>query len=127
MIAIGTRARTLPASPHIVWGSLATPTDPGSRRWLTLVDDERMPTVLAAERPTMVLWSSLWPARPHTTESGSTCTPTERELFCASPSWPWNRSRTGVERAISATVSTRFSSPTCGIPTANSGNPEPSR
>ena len=45
MIEIGSRTRTLPAPPHVV-------------------DDESEPTVLDADKPHRVAWSSLWPTRP---------------------------------------------------------------
>ncbi len=61
---IGSRARKLPAPPHIVWASLVHPDAPGTRPWLNLLDDEVAPRVLEAQEPTRVLWSSLWPHRP---------------------------------------------------------------
>jgi hypothetical protein len=64
MIEIGSRARTLPAPPPVVWESLTDPRRPGARPWLTLLADEVDPVVLAAEEPGQVVWSSLWPSRP---------------------------------------------------------------
>jgi hypothetical protein len=64
VIEIGSRARTLPAPPHIVWESLVNPHQPGARPWLHLLDDEREPTVLDADKPNRVVRSSLWPSRP---------------------------------------------------------------
>ena len=65
MIEFGSRGRTLPAPPRIVWGSLVDPHQPGAREWLRLFPDEVEPKVLEAEKPTRVVWSSLWPTRPN--------------------------------------------------------------
>jgi hypothetical protein len=61
---IGSRERTLPAPPRVVWRSLADPHEAGTRPWLHLLEDEVQPRVLAAEEPVLVVWSSLWPRRP---------------------------------------------------------------
>jgi hypothetical protein len=64
MFELGRRTRTLPAPPHIVWGSLTDPRQPGARPWLNLLDEEVEPRVLDAVRPSLVVWSSLWPSTP---------------------------------------------------------------
>jgi hypothetical protein len=64
VIEIGSRVRTLPAPPVVVWESLVAPRRPGGRPWLNLLPDEVDPRVLVAERPDRVVWSSLWPSRP---------------------------------------------------------------
>jgi uncharacterized protein YndB with AHSA1/START domain len=61
---LGSRERTQPAPPHIVWDSLTRPRQPSARPWLDLLDDEVEPRVLESERPHRVVWSSLWPDRP---------------------------------------------------------------
>ena len=61
---IGSRERSLPAPPSVVWRSLTRPHDPGTRPWLRLLDDEVEPRVLVAEEPVLVVWSSLSPRRP---------------------------------------------------------------
>jgi hypothetical protein len=61
---IGSREKTLPAPPWVVWRSLVEPHAPGARPWLRLLDDEVEPRVLAADEPVLVVWSSLWPRRP---------------------------------------------------------------
>lgn len=64
MIEYGARAKRLPAPPHVVWESLTRPRRPGARPWLNLLADEVEPTVIESARPLLVVWSSLWPARP---------------------------------------------------------------
>jgi uncharacterized protein YndB with AHSA1/START domain len=64
MIELGSRTRNLPAPPSAVWEALTDPRRPGARPWLELLPDEVEPTVLAAEAPRSVVWSSLWPSRP---------------------------------------------------------------
>ncbi|MCR6030673.1 hypothetical protein GGQ22_04350 [Nocardioides sp. zg-579] len=66
MEVVGTRARRLPAPPHVVWRSLAAPDEPGTRPWLApaLLPDEVVPQVLESDEPRLVVWSSLWPRRP---------------------------------------------------------------
>lgn len=65
MIEIGSKARTLPAPPSAVWDSLVELRRPGARRWLVLLSDEIEPKVLKAEKPNLVVWSTLWPSRPN--------------------------------------------------------------
>jgi hypothetical protein len=65
MIEIGRRRRSLPAPPHIVWQSLTEPRAEHARPWLELLDDEVEPTIVEAVAPTRVVWSSIWPSRPH--------------------------------------------------------------
>jgi hypothetical protein len=65
MLQIGSRARKLPAPPPVVWETLIDPHRPGSRPWLVLLPDEVEPRVLEADKPRLVVWSSLWPSRPH--------------------------------------------------------------
>ncbi|MGW4718370.1 SRPBCC family protein [Nocardia sp. NPDC004260] len=64
MIDFGSRARTLPVPPFIVWQSLTEPRRSGARPWLNLLPDESEPVVVEAEEPNTVVWSSLWPSRP---------------------------------------------------------------
>lgn len=65
MFEIGSRAQKLPAPPSMVWGSLAQPQRKESRPWLSLASNEVAPTILVADEPHRVVWSSLWPSRPN--------------------------------------------------------------
>lgn len=65
MEILGDRSQPLPAPPHVVFYSLAEPERPSARPWLNLVADETAPTVLMAEAPHHVQWSSLWLSRPN--------------------------------------------------------------
>jgi hypothetical protein len=64
VIEIGSRARTQPPPPHIVFESLIEPNRDPARPWLALLDDEQPPTILAATFPHKITWSSLWTRRP---------------------------------------------------------------
>jgi hypothetical protein len=64
VIEIGSGAKRLPAPPRVVFDSLVEPHQPGARPWLNLLSDEVEPRVLEAERPSRIVWSSLWPNRP---------------------------------------------------------------
>ena len=57
--------RTQPAPARMVWLSLMRPRDPAARQWLHLLDDEADPQILESVEPVLVVWSSLWPDRPH--------------------------------------------------------------
>ena len=65
MIELGSRTHNLPAPQHVVWASLTSPHQQGTRPWLKLLSDEIEPEILAAQEPTHLVWSSLWPSRPH--------------------------------------------------------------
>lgn len=64
MVELGSRARSQPAPPGVVWRSLTDPHDPAARPWLELAGDEVEPRILEAREPDLVVWSSLWPERP---------------------------------------------------------------
>jgi hypothetical protein len=61
---IGTRARSQPPPPRVVFESLTEPNRPGGRPWLALLPDEHPPEVLEAREPGLVMWGSLWDRRP---------------------------------------------------------------
>jgi hypothetical protein len=65
MIELGSRTHKLPAPQRIVWEALTNPHKQGTRPWLNLLSDEVEPEILVAEEPTWLVWSSLWPSRPH--------------------------------------------------------------
>jgi hypothetical protein len=61
---IASKERTQAPPAWVVWEALADPQQPGGDPWLDLDADEVAPQVLEASRPTLVVWSTLWPARP---------------------------------------------------------------
>jgi hypothetical protein len=63
MVEVGSRRRNLPAPPHVVFEALTEPNRDPARQWLLLRDDERRPQLVEAEKPSLVVWSSLWNAR----------------------------------------------------------------
>jgi hypothetical protein len=64
VVELGSRRRTQPAPPHVVWASLTQPHQAGARAWLDVLDDETEPQILDSSQPVFVVWSSLWPNRP---------------------------------------------------------------
>ena len=64
MEAVATRRRTQSPPPHVVFDDLANPGRPTHRPWLHLRADEVAPHVLVSEHASVVVWSSIWPARP---------------------------------------------------------------
>jgi hypothetical protein len=64
MIELGSRSKTQPPPPGVVWDTLVDPYRPASRQWLALAEGEVQPTVIESHRPSLVVWSSLWPERP---------------------------------------------------------------
>lgn len=63
MEVIASKKRNQPAPPSAVYDDLVEPHRQPSRPWLHLLDDEVAPTILHSERPTRVIWSSLWTKR----------------------------------------------------------------
>jgi len=64
MKEIASRRRNQPAPPWAVFDDLCDPDRQPERPWLVLHDDEIAPTVVEFDRPTYVVWSSLWTERP---------------------------------------------------------------
>jgi hypothetical protein len=64
VISVISKGRGQAPPPWVIWEALADPLRPGARQWLALRDDEAAPQVIDAEKPSLVVWSSLWPARP---------------------------------------------------------------
>jgi len=48
----------------VVFEALTEPDRDPTRPWLLLLYDERLPDVIDARRPDLVVWSSLWDRRP---------------------------------------------------------------
>ncbi|TQS46118.1 hypothetical protein [Cryptosporangium phraense] len=64
MIEIGSRARSQPPPPWVVFEALTHPDRDPARPWLALLDDETRPRILDTDEPTLVVWSSLWAKLP---------------------------------------------------------------
>lgn len=64
MHEIGSRKRSQPAPPHVIFEALTQPNRDPQRPWLLLLDDEVPPKVLKTRHPDAVVWSSLWKKRP---------------------------------------------------------------
>ncbi|WP_319454044.1 MULTISPECIES: hypothetical protein [unclassified Mycobacterium] len=64
MEEIGSRRRSQPAPPWVIFDDLCDPNRQPCRPWLNLLADETAPLVLESERPGHVVWSSLWVKRP---------------------------------------------------------------
>lgn len=64
MLEAGSRQRSQPAPPHVVFDVLADPDRDPARPWLLLLDDEQPPRLIDAEKPNFLVWSSLWEKRP---------------------------------------------------------------
>ncbi len=64
MQELGRRRQRMPPPAGILWADLAAPRRDGPRVWLSLLDDERWPSVLESVEGERVMWSSPWPHRP---------------------------------------------------------------
>ncbi|MBY6537500.1 hypothetical protein HQ325_02335 [Rhodococcus sp. BP-349] len=64
MDEVVTRRKNQPPPRHVVFDDLVHPGRDTIRPWLHLLDDESLPRVIESEPPSLVVWSSLWPARP---------------------------------------------------------------
>jgi hypothetical protein len=64
-LELGSRKRPQPAPPRVVFEALTRPHRDGGRPWLDLADGELEPTVLEADEPHRLVWSTLWPDRPN--------------------------------------------------------------
>jgi hypothetical protein len=58
------RTKPLPPPPWVVWESLNDPHRQPTRPWLELLPDETDPQILESVKPTLVVWTSLWPDTP---------------------------------------------------------------
>ncbi len=64
MVEAGSRRRSQPAPPHIIYEALTQPECAGGRTWLHLLDDEVRPRIVESDEPGLVVWSSIWLKRP---------------------------------------------------------------
>lgn len=64
MFEVGSRKRNQPPPPHVIFEALTQPRRSVVRPWLELAEDEQEPTILEAESPHLVVWSSIWQQRP---------------------------------------------------------------
>jgi hypothetical protein len=64
MESVASRVRSQPAPPAVIFDDLIGPNRQPSRPWLHLLDDEIAPVVVESDRPSRVVWSSLWTKRP---------------------------------------------------------------
>ena len=60
MKEIATRAKSQAPPAWVVWEALSN----RDEEWLSLAEDEVRPTVVEADRPRTLVWSSLWQTRP---------------------------------------------------------------
>jgi hypothetical protein len=59
VLVIGSRAKSQPPPPWVVFEALTQPDRDSARRWLRLLDDERRPEIVEAHEHSLVVWSSL--------------------------------------------------------------------
>lgn len=64
MIEVGSRRRSQPAPPRVLFEALTQPDRAGARPWLNLLHDEIAPRVAESDDPALVLWTSIWLTRP---------------------------------------------------------------
>ena len=64
MHVAGSRQRSQPAPPYVVFEVLTDPDRDPARIWLTLLGNEQAPRIIGAEKPSWLVWSSLWPKWP---------------------------------------------------------------
>ncbi len=64
MKTLASRRKTQAPPPSAMFEALTQPRRKGARPWLFLTGDEEEPTVLEAQPPSRVVWSSLWQDRP---------------------------------------------------------------
>jgi hypothetical protein len=64
MKELGSRKCDQAPPPSVGWEALTEPNREPGRPWLELDGDEVAPGIQEAAKPTLVVWSSLWPERP---------------------------------------------------------------
>jgi hypothetical protein len=60
LIELARRRRAQAPPPWVIWDALADPLDAGIRPWFDLAPGEVAPTILSGDRPTSLVWSSIW-------------------------------------------------------------------
>ncbi len=58
------RGKSQAPPPWVVWEALCDPWNMGEREWFDVQPGEVAPTVIEAERPRLVVWSSIWAGQP---------------------------------------------------------------
>lgn len=81
MIELVSRKRDQNPPPWAVWEALAEPNRDPTRPWLKLHSGEVPPRIVEADKPALVVWSSLWPDR--TIKSASTWNLRALAVHCA--------------------------------------------
>ena len=64
VIEAARRRKSQPAPPHVVFEALTQPDRDPHRPWMHLLPAEVRPTVVRAQPPHLLVWSSLWTAHP---------------------------------------------------------------
>jgi hypothetical protein len=64
VLEVGTRKKSQPVPPWVLFEALTDPHRSPARPWLTLLDDEQPPRIVEVDEPHLVMWSSLWMRRP---------------------------------------------------------------
>jgi hypothetical protein len=64
-VELGSRKRSQPAPPQVIFEALTQPRREAGRPWLELADSELEPAIVEADEPHRVVWSSPWPDRPN--------------------------------------------------------------
>jgi hypothetical protein len=65
LVEVAQKGRGQAPPPWVVWEALAEPFADSGRPWLEqLREDELAPVVLSVEKPSEVVWASLWPEYP---------------------------------------------------------------
>jgi hypothetical protein len=58
------RSKTQAPPPWVVWEALRDPWRPDIREWFDTRPGEMTPAILHDQRPSLVVWSSIWPDQP---------------------------------------------------------------
>jgi hypothetical protein len=65
LVEVARKRRGQVPPPWVVWGALIDPWEDPRRPWLDqLRSNERPPVILSSDKPSEVVWGSLWPEHP---------------------------------------------------------------